>query len=354
MATIVFHSLIQRDNMADLKMYLTSLEPNMSQSILSQSIGGYISNTLLYPEATVNGTIGLYDTSFNLNIPSSGNWNEWTDTNYISINDELMEVSFMGGGAIGVVQRGVNNEIKVHINNDIARAVSQSELFNDVFNVEYKQYRCIAVKNSSQTHDPSSDVIANNILVYLGDNSRNDDSKIKIAIETPKSQYISGSADRIIYNSSVGTSQLVDSSLEGIYAEDLFKSAYLKILSGSNEGQGRVINSYNSTTGIFNFSSALTEDYNVAYEVLPSPSQRIKNGMVAPNSGGNTGSFMENGPLSPIQVNLVIGENASLEQGSLGINDVFYIWMERTINKASDSFDDNSVLINIKYDSTIG
>ena len=72
--------------MADLKMYLTSLEPDMSQSILSQSIGGFTSNTLLYPEAVLTNTVGLYDDSLVLNSPSGGSWTEWEGATYISIN----------------------------------------------------------------------------------------------------------------------------------------------------------------------------------------------------------------------------------------------------------------------------
>ena len=113
--------------MADLKMYLTSLEPNISQFILSQSLGGYISNTLLYPETTVDSTIGLYDTTINLSMPSAGNWLEWEGVTYISINDELMQVSSVANNVIFVEQRGVNGKVKVHIKNDVARGVSEKE-----------------------------------------------------------------------------------------------------------------------------------------------------------------------------------------------------------------------------------
>ena len=60
--------------MPDLKIYLTSLQPNMNQNIFSQSIGGYVSASLLYPETTVNGTIGLNDTSFVLDDLIDNSW----------------------------------------------------------------------------------------------------------------------------------------------------------------------------------------------------------------------------------------------------------------------------------------
>ncbi len=335
--------------MADLKMYLTSLEPNMSQSIFSQSIGGHISNTLLYPETTVDSIAGLYDDTIALKTPSIGNWSAWEGVTYISINDELIQVDSVVDGSISVVQRGVNEKVKVHIVNDVARGLSERELFNDVLNDDYKQYRCIAVKNDSSVADPSNEVTANNISVYLGGNSRSLNSKVKIAIESPKSQYISGIADSIISDSSTGTSNLVDTSLAGIYANNLFSGAYLKILSGENSGQGRVVQSF-SSSGIFYFESALSNDTNASYEVLPSPSQRIKNGMISPS----VGTFVDNSSSSPLLVDLVLGDNVSFERGSLGINDIFYIWLERNVDKGSSAFENNSALINIQYDSVIG
>ncbi len=340
--------------MADLKMYLTSLEPNMSQSILSQSIGGFISNTLLYPETRVSSTVGLYDSLLVLDTPSIGNWSEWLDVTYISINDELMQVNPVISGDIPIAQRGVNDKVKVHIENDIARGISEKELFNDVFNDDYKQYRCIAVKNDSSGADPSNYVTANNILVYLGSNSRSLDSNIKISVESPKSQYISGVANSITFDSSAGTSQLIDLSLINVYNNNLFDGAYLKILGGTNVRQGRVIESFSSSTGSFNFSNALSSDTNIEYEVLPSPAQRIKNGMISPSAGLGTSVFISNNKQSPLYVDLILGENSSFEYGFLGINDVFYIWLERTVDKGSSEFSNNSALIDIQYDSVIG
>ena len=58
--------------MATLKLYLTSLEPDMNQTIYSQSIGGYISNSLIYPETTLAASMDLYSTNLSLATPASG------------------------------------------------------------------------------------------------------------------------------------------------------------------------------------------------------------------------------------------------------------------------------------------
>ena len=58
--------------MAVLRNYLTSLGPDMSQTIYSQSLGGYVSNSLLYPETTLSSNMGLYGTTISLDTPLSG------------------------------------------------------------------------------------------------------------------------------------------------------------------------------------------------------------------------------------------------------------------------------------------
>ena len=125
--------------MAVLRNYLTSLEPDMSQTIYSQSIGGYVSNSLLYPETTLKSTLGLYDISVSLDTPLSGNWSEWQGVEYINIGNEMIQVSPIINGTVTVVQRGYNGIINMHISNDRVRAESSKELFNNVFDDNYKQ-----------------------------------------------------------------------------------------------------------------------------------------------------------------------------------------------------------------------
>jgi len=340
--------------MADLRMYLTSLEPDISQSILSQSIGGFISNTPLYPEAVLDSIVGLYDTSFVLKSPSSGSWAEWEGITHISINGELMRIGSLADGAVTVAQRGVNDRIRVHVVNDIATGVSLKELFNDVFNDEYKQYRCIAVKNVSSGADPSNETTANNLRIYVDVNSRNSGSNIKVAIEIPQSQYIAGIADSVTYNSSTSIPTLVDTSLINVYENNLFNGSYLKILSGENAGQGRIIRSFSSSTGIFVFEGVFTADANASYEVFPAPAQRLKNGTISPVINSNTGSFLKSSNLNKLSVELNLGQNISGDSGALDINNIFYLWIEKTVTKGEPSFDNNSVSINIDYNSVIG
>lgn len=334
--------------MVDLKIYLTSLQPDMGQSIYSQSIGGYVSTSLLYPETTVSGTIGLYDTSFTLNTPDGG-WSSWSNIEYININNEIIKISPIITGSVIVEQRGFNSIVEMHINGDITKGVSGIELFNDVFNDDYKQYRCIAVKNVS-IPDPSVFSVANNVSVYLRQGSRNLNSLVKIAVEKPISQYINSFANNIVSNISLDSSQLVDSSLIGRYDENYFINSYLKIKSGTNNGQGRVVSSFDASTGTFTLVNTLLVDTNVSYEVLPAPAQRIKSGTNSPNIlESNITSFVSADQNNPLSIDFNEQDNASVTSSSLNVNDVFYIWLERTIDKGSSSFDNNDIIINIEY-----
>jgi hypothetical protein len=337
--------------MAILKLYLTSLEPDIEQSICSQSLGGYCSNSMLYPETTVSGVVGLYDTSFSINVPADG-WADWLDKEYIGINNEIIKVSPISGGSISVEERGFNNIFNMHKGGDIVTSISSNELFNDVFSDTRKQYRCLALKNLSSFLEPSVDPIpvAFAISVYFKQNSRNANSSVKMALEKPNSQYMESTS------TSWNEMQIIDTTLIGAYSDNYFKECYLKIKSGPAEGQGKIISSFDSDTGTFtlysSFSSAYDYSGNVKYEVEPAPAQRIKTGTVSPVTTGVNflpfSSANENNPLyfAPVE------DGSNLIRINLNPNDIMYIWFEREIQKGSEEFDNNDFVLNVKYDGS--
>ncbi len=332
--------------MATLKLYLTSLEPDLNQTIYSQSIGGYVSNSIVYPETTLSSSMGLYDTSLSLVTPSSGSWSEWQGIEYINVGNELMKVPSFVNGSIIVSQRAYNNIYNVHLAGDIARAAASKELFNDVFDDSYKQYRCVAIKNvSTNSTDPSNEQIAYDLEVYIKQNSRNTTSNIRIALEKPASEYISGAST----NWSPMT--LVDSSLVDAYEDDYFKDAYLKITNGNASGQGKIVSSFDRATGTFTFFSSFSSalDFSIAptYEVLPSPAQRIKTGIISPSFGSaNVTQLFHPNEFTP----LTFFEQASVfNVSNLSPNDVMYMWIERTVEKGNKEFLNNDFVLNFRY-----
>ena len=332
--------------MATLKLYLTSLEPDLDQTIYSQSIGGYVSNSLVYPETTLLSTIGLYDIDLSLAIPASGSWSEWQGIEYINIGNELIKIPSFVNGSIVASQRAYNNIYNVHLSGDVVRTVSARELLNDVFNDSYKQYRCIAIKNvSTNSTDPSNEQVAYDLEVFIKQNSRNVNSEIQIALEKPSSEYISG------VSTSWSTASLVDTSLIENYEDDYFKEAYLKITSGEASGQGKIVASFDRDTGTFTFYNSFSSDYNFTvfptYEVLPSPAQRIKTGTVSPGVGSdNVTHFFKSDEFAT----LTFFEQASVFNiSNLSPNDVMYVWIERTIEKGNEEFLDNDFVLNLRY-----
>jgi hypothetical protein len=331
--------------MADIKMYLTSLEPDMSQTIYSQSLGGYISTSLVYPETTLSSSVGLYDSSIALDTPSEGTWDRWSGIEYINIGQEVIKVSPISNGVVSVVERGYNGITNMHMSGDDVRAISSKELFNDVFNSERKQYRCIALKNTSAENNPSDEKFAIETSIHIEQRSLNNNSVIRISVELPKSQYLEGTS------SSWSSILLRDSSLAGLYDDDFFKDAYLKIAGGDYVGQGRSINSYDGDTGSFVFYSSMPSTYDyttqVSYEVLPSSSQRIKSGIVSPDTSRALIT-----PFYDASENSSISLKINGFSGTLRPNDICYIWIERTMEKGSAFFDSNFVTFVLTYKTT--
>jgi len=326
--------------MSDIKMYLTSLEPNLSQTIDSQSIGGYTSTTFAYPETILSKTIGLYDIELTLN-----SWSNLSGLSYLSINNEIIKVNAITSNIVSILQRGVNGVLNVHIAGDDVRGTSLNRIFNNVFNDSYKQYRCFAVKNISTGSDPSTILTAFNMSVYIFQNSTNINSSFKISVEVPRSQYRDG------ISTSWTSMTLTDTTISQNLEDNILSDAYLRILDGPNAGMGRVISSFDSSTGIIVFRDAFpfsagTYIPEVSYEIEPSPAQRIKTGIESPVVGTSlVSSFSQPSEESPL--NIDIGN--SLNSSNLYINDIIYIWLERSTKKGSPSFDENSFILNFNY-----
>ncbi|MFW6015791.1 MAG: hypothetical protein ACOCRK_05090 [bacterium] len=326
--------------MANLKFYLTSLESGIEQNIYSQSVGGCVSDTLLYPETTLSSNVGLYDSTLQLDPPVKG-WTNWEDIKYLNIGNEIVEIEEIGN-EVKVVNRAVNSILNMHIASDVVKGIPMS-LFNDVFNDNYKQYRCIAVKNLPDENNEYLDDIAQAINVFINPNSSNNNSFFRIAIEVPKNQFFSSDS------SDWTSSTIIDNSIIGVYDDNYFTKSNLKINEGPNKNQERIIESYDSQTGTFVLNNSLpydnTSEYNnvISYEVEPSPAQRVNMGTQSPiTTYDNVTNFREADKESPVYLDFYN------QDGALNVNDVFYIWIEREIEKGSKEFI-NNFCININY-----
>ena len=81
--------------------------------------------------------------------------------------------------------------------------------------------------------------------------------------------------------------------------------------------------------------------------MLPSPSQRIKTGVIAPSVGSdNVTQFTHPDESTP----LGFFEQASVYNiSNLSPNDVMYVWIERTVEKGNEEFLNNDFVLNFRY-----
>ena len=324
---------------SDIKFYLTSVEPEIEQTIYSQSLGYYpayvpsdATASLVYPSTTLGANESVYDQALTLSAVG-----DIAGSEFVVINNELIDVESISTTTVTAESRSVNGRLNNHQSGDIVYGVSLNNIFNDQFNKDRKQYRCIAVRNNNATDT------ATGVEVFFKQKSRNATSKIRMAVEMPLSDHLSGTATG-------GTKvKIVDSSQASIFDDGHFKDANIRFLTGLNAGQSRIISSYTGSSGSFIVIDSLPYAASAGdtYEVDAGPSQRITSGVVKPNtSGSRITSFLIPDSDNPIGINV----SGNRDHGSnLETEDVFYIWIERELLKDGSSFGNNNVIITLRY-----
>lgn len=309
----------------DIKIYLTSLEPYLEQTNYSQSLGGYISESLIYPETTIASSIGLYD-----DVITVSDATDLIGLNKVAISSEVMEVQEIESVNINVQNRAVNGIVGYYPSGTILQGVAS--LFNDTFNSSRKQYRCYAIKNTSTTET------AYDLGAYFRESSQNISTTMRLALEEPRSQGITGTS------SEWTSSMIIDNSLAGAYEDNLFVDSYLTFLDAPNAGEKRRINSYDGDTGTFVLADSLPVGFdellytaNINYSVDVSPAQRVRSGIESPVQSDYISSFSEATSRS-LEVSAPTLQN-------LAPGEVIYVWVEREISKASSAYEDNSFVL---------
>jgi len=317
---------------SDIKFYLTSLEPEIAQTNTSQSIGGHVSTSSVYPNTTLSSALGLYVK--NISVASVS---DLAGFEYLGINSEIINTESINSTTITVKSRSINEVTNFHDSSDRVFGLAVDGLFSQKFNDDFKQYRCLAIKN-----EHASDT-ALNVAVHLRQNTINNSSLVRIAIEMPSNDYHSSS-------STGGSSiSLIDTSVAGVFSDNHFKDALLRMTSGSNKNQSRIINSYDDSSGTFVLQSSLP--FNITsgdnYEVDAGPAQRIRSGLDSPVFGSTrVSSLSEADSSSPIIID-VSGERTNGDD--LKFNDVTYVWLERSLRKDSEAFVDNNAILTVNY-----
>ena len=178
---------------------------------------------------------------------------------------------------------------------------------------------------------------------------------MRLALEIPKSQGVFG------VSTSWTSSMLTDSSIAGSYEDNLFFDSYMTIVDGPNSGVPEVkvrINSYDGATGTFVLADSLPVDYDpevhsssVSYVVDTSPAQRVKTGTDAPENTDYITDFYE---AVDRNSSVILSSITGLaEGGDIAPDEIFYVWVERTIGKSDASYDENSFVLNIEFEKEL-
>ena len=314
----------------------TSITENSVQNTPENSLGGYITTNSVYDAASITSSITQVDSIVPVTVlPVETAGLSLIDFEVIKYTSTDVPNFHLDGVTRGLVPNigttiGFPHGMKPQA--ESVRYLTVSNLFDPKFDNNYKQYRCIAIKNIS------SFAIDDVKVIVINDNDS--DPRIDIGIEVPKHDYRTG---RITSVSS--GSLFINSGFAGLFADNYFANSLLRITSGTATGNLSLISSYDGATGTF-----VTEDdlgtiaINDNFEIDPAPSQRVLNQLVKPELDGFFFGFLEDGGSDEIAHDSV-RENV----GNFRPNDVFYLWVQRTIKKNVKSKSDTAAVILIQH-----
>jgi len=321
-------------NSTNLQHFLTSIEPGIEQLFFDQSIGGYLSTSLLFEKATLGFSIGKYDNEIIVT-----DYENILGQTYISIDGEIIETQAIASPIITVVRRGVFGGSKSHYAGSIIRSIDNNSFFDTLIGRDYLQYRCVALKNTDSLTSYS------NVSVDIIENSDNQGSLIELAVEVPVN-------DAFLQNSADGGSKMtvIDSSFIG-YTDNIFNNSVLSFPTdpyspSGNMGQYRLISSFDGSTGTFVLNSSLPLAVSAGdiFDIEPSPASRLSTCFDNFNFNSNyISGFVEYGS---IDVNF---SGLRMHGSNLNPGDTIYIWLKKKYLGNSAEYLGNGFCWDISY-----
>lgn len=321
-------------NKTDLKFYLTHAEPLQEQYDPSASIGGYASSTEAMATTATSQQRGR-----DANTIALGSAPTVAGREFLLVGDELMELVATGDTTAEVLRGVAGTESRSHVSGAPASGLGVLDLFDNEFGDDLRQYRCVALMNTSETE------IAYDVSVYLRYGSRNPNATFKVAVEVPSSAAVTGTAD------SGTTLSMTDEGMDAIeYEDNAYRGAVLTILSGTHAGRSLMIASYDKDSRTVTFAEALPSSIasGTSYRIDAGPAQRLLRGTARPIFGEDEVSTLEERP-TPETAQWINVNSLRPTGGDLMPGDLVYVWIERTLKKNAESFDNNSVVLAVRY-----
>lgn len=324
---------------ADLRFYYTSVLPIIEQNNPSQSVGGFASPSELYDSSKLTFSVSFYDQAIRVEDTNL------TSYTLLQINDEIVEIDRWEEATAYVKSRqAFFTPIRFHPEGSIVRGISKNDVFDIKMNKEGKQYRCIALRNASETET------AHDVRLYFKLASRNSLSRTRVAIEIPRSDYVATVAKP-------GTKSVFKGiGLEGTYQDGHFVGAALTFTSGDNDGQTRLITGYTGNTGeiVLEADLPFSVSQNDDFHIDPSPSQRVRSGFESPIVG--TAALEADRIISEFNNAIFYNGGVSIDVGEsrrsgidLKPQETIYIWIEREIDDINQGFVNNRSILTATY-----
>ena len=224
----------------------------------------------------------------------------------------------------------------MHSIGDLLREIKNSDFFDRNLSADFAQYRCIALKNTSETETYK------NVRIFFNTPSRNSLSKISIALEEPSSNYYSGQA------TTGGVTAFSDSNLVNAYQSDYFVGSAIVFKSNSNLNQIRYVTSYVPSSGTIVFDQRLIANVAIGdkYYIDTRASYRNKTALKTPTGSRISEFYNPQDFTDGIPINI---KSNRADGNDLLPNQVIYIWLERSILEINDEYYGNRFSLSVKY-----
>ena len=325
-----------------LNMKYTTSTPATDQTSPVSSIGKYIAPNDVFPSADIASSISSTQTT----VPISGTLP--TVTGLASVGPEIFKYNTIDSinNQLAGVTRGIAPLASFPAGFDSFKIAEKVYYLNDLnllFDTRPSsglvQYRCVAISNTDTGDDFN---IQNAVIGIAQDSTAN--VQLRIGVEFPKFDARFGGATDGDQNTST---DLLVAAIEE--ADGFFDGAVVKFLDPVDYA---IVDSYvfdtSSSTGEFSLDRDVTGpdlDSGRGFVILPAPAQQLANDASAPtsNSGRFTG-FEED--VEGIDISLV--EHGSTMQE----NDLFYVWIRRTLTKNVEKTNDTGAVLIFRYRDT--
>lgn len=327
--------------MIDLEMRFTTTTANASQSDPNTSLGGYRSTNTIFSQYALDSDVAIDDVS--LDVQSAFT----THTpGLVSGGPEIFsfDTDPGGGTTLSTLTRGLfpSGQATPMIS-DSSLTPDQIEnihilpvdgLFSTGITTSLVQYRCVSIICTDSTY-----AAINTSVILMQDPNAN--VQIDVGIEVPKYDIIPGTNS--VEEEEVANNYLKDAAFVDQFEQDYFKDGIVNVTGhGTN-----TIFSYDPTDGSFILTDEFDDDIEdgTAFTIHPAPCQTVANETVAPS--GNSDLFFG-----------FLGDGGSPELGYGDIrarggrmieNDVFYLWIKRTLTPNVKSSSDTGVIISVKH-----